>query len=79
MILYDIINNLLPYDMAIFNAECIKFNWFRIKYLEMPFYISSKFSIFSRRKYCDVRNKWKSDDAKSGEYGGWGNISRPIC
>ena len=33
----------------------------------------------SLREFCKDRNKWKSEGAMSGEYGGWIRTSQPSC
>ena len=40
---------------------------------------SRELKFFPLRESCKDRNKWKSEGAVSGEYGGWIRISQPSC
>jgi len=42
------------------------------------FFTSTKeLKLFPLREFCNDRNRWKSEGARSDEYGGWGRTSQP--
>ena len=47
--------------------------------LQVPFAVFKELKFFPLREFCKERNKWKSEGAMSGEYGGWIRTSQPSC
>jgi len=51
---------------------------FSAKNFSKWFFTSTKeLKLFPLREFCNDRNRWKSEGARSGEYDGWGRTSQP--